>query len=134
MTITLKENNKISNSTSLVEYPSQSDRIKNVIPRLAKWYNDFECAISLRFDDNLTSHIKYVIPVLNEFNFKATFMTNPGRNNLLISYNKHKKFWENEVQLMGHRLGNHTMHHQGAKNMEEAEYEIGEPSKIIWKL
>lgn len=35
---------------------------------------------------------------------------------------------------MGHRLGNHTMHHKGAKDLTEAEYEIGEVTRLIWRL
>jgi hypothetical protein len=99
------------------------------LPKIAKWYNNYDCAISLRFDDNDESHVKFVIPLLNKYGFKATFMINPGRN-----YEKYMDFWENQVPQMGHRWGNHTWHHKGAKNPEEAEYEIGEVSKLIWKL
>ncbi len=117
-----------------VDQPVPNDLKGIIIPEIAKWYNNFDCAVSLRFDDNLDSHVKFVIPLLNQFGLKATFMTNPGRNNHFINYNRHKNFWENEAPLMGHRIGNHTMHHRGAKNVEEAEYEIGEVSKLIWKL
>jgi len=89
------------------------------LPKIAKWYNNLEYAVSLRFDDNLDSHVEYVIPVLNKFSFKATFMINPGRN-----YKKYKDFWENDLPQMGHKLGNHTWHHHGAETQEEAEYEI----------
>ena len=99
------------------------------LPEIAKWYNNYDCAISLRFDDNLESHVEYVVPLLNKYDFKATFMINPGRN-----YDEHKDFWENQLPKMGHRWGNHTWHHTGAKNPEEAEFEIGEVSKLIWKL
>jgi hypothetical protein len=99
------------------------------LPEIAKWYNNYDCAVSLRFDDNDESHIEYVIPLLNKYGFKATFMINPGRN-----YDEYKDFWENQLPQMGHRWGNHTWHHKGAKNPEEAEYEIGEVSKLIWKL
>jgi hypothetical protein len=99
------------------------------LPKIAKWYNNYDCTISLRFDDNDESHVKFVIPLLNKYGFKATFMINPGRN-----YEKYMDFWENQVPQMGHRWGNHTLHHKGAKNPEEAEYEIGEVSKLIWKL
>lgn len=101
---------------------------------IAKWFNIKKSAISLRFDDNLDSHVNFVIPQLNRYNIKATFMINPGRNNFIISYKRHRKFWEKQVPLMGHRLGNHTWNHKGAKNLKEAEYEIGEVSKLIWNL
>jgi hypothetical protein len=102
--------------------------------KIARWYDNLESAVSLRFDDNLDSHVKYVVPVLNRFNFKATFMVNPGRNNWIINYNKYKNFWENELPKMGHRLGNHTWHHKGAETLEQAEFEIAEVSKLLWKL
>ena len=100
------------------------------IPRIAKWYENRAGAISLRFDDALESHVKTVIPYLNNFNIKATFMVSPGRSN----YKRYESFWEHNVPAMGHLLGNHTMNHHGAKNMTEAEYEIGTPAKIIWRL
>jgi hypothetical protein len=99
------------------------------LPEITKWYNNYDCAISLRFDDNLDSHVEFVIPLLNKYELKGTFMINPGRN-----YEKHKEFWENKLPQMGHRWGNHTWHHKGAENPEEAEFEIGEVSKLIWKL
>ena len=104
---------------------SQADQL----PEIAKWYNNYDCAVSLRFDDNLESHVEYVIPLLNKYDFKATFMINPGRN-----FEEYKDFWENQLPKMGHRWGNHTWHHTGAENPEEAEFEIGEVSKLIWKL
>lgn len=107
---------------------------ENQLPAIAKWYNNYDCAISLRFDDNLDSHVNYVVPLLNKYNIKATFMINPGRNNLLVSYDKNKNFWEKELPQMGHSLGNHTWSHQGAENLKEADYEISSGSKLIWKL
>jgi peptidoglycan/xylan/chitin deacetylase (PgdA/CDA1 family) len=97
---------------------------------ITKWYGNKDCAISLRFDDSSTSHIEKVIPALNSYNIKATFMINPGRR----SYKKYKNVWENTVNNMGHNLGNHTWHHRGADSIEEAEFEIGAVSKLIWSL
>ncbi len=61
-------------------------------------------------------------------------MVNPGRNNFLVSYNKNKDFWEKELPQMNHKIGNHTWNHKGAENLEEADFEIGSASKLIWKL
>ncbi len=102
----------------------------NEEPYIARWLDNKDSAISLRFDDSLESHVNIVIPLLNQYDFKATFMVNPGRK----SYIHYKEFWEKKVPKMGHRLGNHTMHHKGAGTLEEAEYEIGETSRIIWDL
>jgi len=95
--------------------------------KVAKWYRNYDGAVSLRFDDNRDSHIEVVVPTLDRYGFRATFMVNPGQNN----YIKNRDFWEREVVSRGHRLGNHTMNHRGAKTLEEAEYEIGEAAKIL---
>ncbi len=98
-------------------------------PRIARWYQNYDGAVSLRFDDSLESHVRTAIPLLNDYGFRATFMVNPG----LQRYRDHRDFWERQVPAMGHRLGNHTMHHRGARTVEEAEYEIGEVSRMIWR-
>ena len=119
-------NNLIKNHSAKIVGIKEST---NTMPQIARWYNNHDCAVSLRFDDNDPSHIKFVIPQLNKYGFKGTFMVNPGRN-----YKKYKDFWEKVLPQMGHKLGNHTWHHHGAKNPKEAEFEIGEVSKLIWKL
>lgn len=95
--------------------------------KIAYWSRDYDAAVSLRFDDSLESHVRFVIPTLDRYGFKATFMVNPGRS----SYIRNRNFWEREVVPRGHRLGNHTMHHRGAKSIEEAHYEIGEAARSI---
>lgn len=100
------------------------------MPKIARWYQNKQAAVSLRFDDSRESHVKHAIPILNDYGLRATFMINPGKR----EYQKYKDFWEIELPKMGHRLGNHTLHHKGAKNLEEADYEIGEVARLIWKL
>ncbi len=102
----------------------------NEEPYIARWLDNKDAAISLRFDDSFESHVNIVIPLLNQHDFKATFMVNPMRKRHI----RYKEFWEKEVPRMGHRLGNHTMHHKGANTLEEADFEIGEVSRIIWGL
>jgi len=94
---------------------------------IGKWYGNHDCAVSLRFDDNRDSHVDAVVPILDRYGFKATFMVIPGTDR----YIKNRDFWEREVVSQGHSLGNHTMHHRGAGTLEEAEYEIGEAAKIL---
>ena len=95
--------------------------------KVAKWYRNFDGAVSLRFDDNRDSHVEVVVPTLDRYGIKATFMVNPGKDD----YVENRDFWEREVVSRGHRLGNHTMHHRGARTLEEAEYEIGEAARIL---
>lgn len=99
-------------------------------PVLSRWYMNKKAAVSLRFDDNLESHVRTVIPLLNKYDLKATFMVSPGRRSFL----KNKGFWTEKVLPMGHELGNHTMHHRGARTLEEAKFEINEASRIIRNL
>jgi len=95
--------------------------------RIGKWYRNRVCAVSLRFDDNRDSQVKVVVPTLDRYGFKATFMVNPGSKRYL----ENREFWERDVVSRGHNLGDHTMHHRGAKTLEEAEYEIGEAARIL---
>ncbi len=104
------------------------------LPYIAKWYNNKKAAVSLRFDDGLESHVKFVIPTLNKYGIPGTFMVNPERTSLISGYKSNREFWEKEVPKMRHKLGNHTMNHVGAENLEQAEYEIGEVAKLIWRL
>ena len=109
---------------------ADSEKEGPTMPYLAKWYDNKAAAVSLRFDDASETHVNTVIPILNRYGIKGTFMVNPGRR----SYQKHRDFWEIEVPKMGHRLGNHTWRHKGAKTLEEAEREIGSVSELIWGL
>jgi peptidoglycan/xylan/chitin deacetylase (PgdA/CDA1 family) len=99
------------------------------LPRVAQWYGDRTAAASLRFDDGLESHVTTVIPLLNRYGIRATFLVNPG----LDRYQEHRDFWEKQVPAMGHRLGDHTMHHRGAQDLADADYEIGEAARTIWR-
>lgn len=100
------------------------------VVRIARWYGNKEAAVSLRFDDNLESHVRAVIPMLNEFGIPGTFMVNPGK----ASFVRNKEFWTRQVPAMGHVLGNHTMNHKGAQTVEEARFEIGEAARFIREL
>jgi len=113
-----------------VIFVSTSTGEESEMPKFAKWYKNKRAAVSLRFDDSHDSHVKVAIPLLKKYGFKATFMVNPGRS----EYKRYKDFWEKEVPQMGHRLGNHTLNHKGARTIEQAEIEIGEVSKLIWRL
>lgn len=98
-------------------------------PYVARWYQDHEGAISLRFDDALESHITTAVPLLNKHGLRATFMVIPGKRR----YSVNREFWEQQLPAMGHRLGNHTMNHIGARDLQQAEYEIGEAARVVWR-
>ena len=111
-------------------HPVRGEDTGNFQIKILKWPGGKEAAVSLRFDDGLESHVRTVIPLLNAYDFSATFLVNPGKG----QFKKHKTFWTEEVPKHGHRLGNHTMNHRGASSLEQAEYEIGEPAHLIRKL
>ena len=96
-------------------------------PKIAPWYGGRDAAVSLRFDDNQESHLDKAIPIMNRFNIKGTFMVSPGRS----SFKRRQGSWLKQVPAMGHDLGNHTMHHRGAADLDEAMYEISEAAGII---
>ncbi len=87
-------------------------------------------AFSMQFDDSMETHAKFVIPELNKRGLVGTFFVNPGGG----AYQQNREVWEVVCPKFGHELANHTMNHHGAKDLEEADYEIGECSRIIWKL
>jgi len=84
----------------------------------------------MQFDDSRPSQANIIIPHLNWKGLVATFFINPGNKN----YRNTAYTWEVICPKFGHELANHTMHHKGAKDYEEAEYEIGECARHIWKI
>ncbi len=94
---------------------------------LLNWPGGKEASICLRFDDSLESHVHTVVPLLYSYNIKGTFLVNPGKKR----FRKHLKFWTSELPKQGHHLGNHTMKHRGARDLSKADYEIGEPARLI---
>jgi hypothetical protein len=98
--------------------------------RICPWYGAKKAALSLRFDDSHTTHIERALPMLNEFGFIGTFLINPG----IRAYQQYAAVWEGPVVEQGHELGDHTLHHEGARTDREAEVEIGEPAKLIHRV
>jgi hypothetical protein len=99
-------------------------------PEVMKFRDGKLGAYSMQFDDSMISQAKTAIPHLNWRGLVGTFFVNPGRSR----YQEGKYTWEVLCPKFGHELANHTMTHRGAKDYEEADYEIGESSRHIWKL
>jgi hypothetical protein len=87
-------------------------------------------AFTMVFDDSMISQADNAIPLLNARGLKGTFYLNAG----LERYAQRRETWEEVCPKFGHEFGNHTWHHQGAKDLAEADFEIGEASRHIWKL
>jgi len=87
-------------------------------------------AFSMVFDDSMLSQADTVIPLLNARGLVGTFFVNPGSER----YQQRRETWEVICPRFGHELANHTWKHEGAKDLAEADFEIGESSRHIWKL
>ena len=95
--------------------------------RIAKWKDDRKAVFLIMFDDSCPSHWQIAIPALVARNLVATFYINPGK----AEYSKFKGKWENEIWKTGMVYGDHTMTHQGVKDLENADWEIGACAKVI---
>jgi hypothetical protein len=79
-----------------------------------------------------------IIPIMNDYGFRGTFMVNPGghppNSRRRSAFEDHRAEW-GAVAIRGdHEFANHTMNHRGALDDESMEYEIGEAAKAIWEL
>jgi len=98
--------------------------------KVAKWKDDRTAAFLLMFDDGWPSHWQVAIPALVERGMVGTFYINPEKG----EYKKFEKKWTEEIPATGMVYGNHTMTHQGVKDMENAEYEVGACAEYIRKV
>ena len=76
------------------------------------WPDDCLGAVSLTFDDGRASQLQRAIPILAEFDLRATFYLNPKGDDWLTALAP----WR-EIARTGHEIGNHTIGHpmlQGA--------------------
>lgn len=70
------------------------------------WPNGCLCAISLTFDDGLSSQLRYAVPLLNKYGLHGTFYVCPGGN----EWKDRITPWRDVTQL-GHEIGNHSVSH-----------------------
>lgn len=98
--------------------------------RVAKWKDDRKAAFLLMFDDSWPSHVQVAAPELVKRGFVATFYINPGKG----EYLKFATDWQEKLWKQGMVYGNHTMTHKGVKDLENAEWEIGECVRIIREM
>jgi hypothetical protein len=97
---------------------------------IAKWRDGKTAAVGLAFDDSLWSHVDYVIPMLVKKGLVGSFWVNPGTNR----YGYGIETWEDRAWDLGMELCSHTMNQTGAQSYEEADYEIGECTRILRAL
>ncbi len=86
--------------------PHDTGRIYAVMSASAiAWPQGQRAAMSLTFDDGLSSQLKTALPLLNQHAIAGTFYVNPRSD-----YETQLAPWQNAV-AQGHELGNHTVTH-----------------------
>src|SRR5262249_19499585 len=65
----------------------------------------------------------------------GTWWVNTGRGHKELGFDfiDDQAYWAAAVKA-GHDLANHTLHHTGARDANDAEWEIGENARRIWKI
>ncbi len=97
---------------------------------VARWKDDKTAAFLIMFDDGWPSHWQVAIPELAKRGMAATYYVVPKKG----EYEKFEKTWIEAAKSELVVLGDHTMTHQGVKDLENGDYEIGECANYIRKL
>jgi len=71
-----------------------------------QWPDSHQGAISLTFDDGLTSQLRVAVPLLNEYGLHGTFYVPPGGDD----WKDRLAPWH-EAAKSGHEIGNHSLSH-----------------------
>ena len=87
-------------------------------------------AIIITFDDGMLSQFTYAKPILDKYNFKATFYI------ICNSVDKENRLNWNNIQTLeeeGHEIGSHSMNHKklGKLSEENMKYEIFESKRCL---
>jgi peptidoglycan/xylan/chitin deacetylase (PgdA/CDA1 family) len=87
-------------------------------------------AIIITFDDGMLSQFTYAKPILDKYNFKATFYI------ICNSVDKENRMNWNNIQILeeeGHEIGSHSMNHKklGKLSEENMKYEIIESKRCL---
>src|ERR1700675_1999635 len=79
-------------------------------------WNNHPAAVSLTFDDSRPVHLDVVVPELNKRHLRATFF-------LIVSKTTRLDEWR-KVQSQGHEIGNHSVTHEHAADLNKAGEEL----------
>jgi peptidoglycan/xylan/chitin deacetylase (PgdA/CDA1 family) len=87
-------------------------------------------AAIITFDDGMLSQYTYAKPILDKYNFKATFYI------ICNKVDKENRMNWNDIHILeeeGHEIGSHSMNHKRLSKLseEEIEYEIIESKKCL---
>jgi len=101
---------------------------------ICRWKNGATGAYSIGGDDNLNSQLDYALPAMTARGIYGTWWVNPARggaDDVGMCWISRRAEWEAAARA-GHNFGNHSLHHTGAKDFAEADYEIRETAHAIW--
>lgn len=79
-------------------------------------WNNHAAALSLTFDDSRAVHLDVAVPELNQRHLRATFF-------LIVSKTTRIDDWR-RVQSQGHEIGNHSVSHEHAADLNQAGNEL----------
>lgn len=77
---------------------------------ICPWPEACQAAVSLTFDDGVSSQLQYAVPILNRHDLQGTFYINPGED-----YREIFAAWK-DVPRSGHEIGNHSVGHPCSAN------------------
>jgi peptidoglycan-N-acetylglucosamine deacetylase len=90
---------------------------------MSYWPKNKQGAISITFDDGMTSQLEIALPALNERGLQATFYLNPSGSE---EDSGHGQGWHENLEKwipasrLGHEIGNHSLTHPCSLNINEA--------------
>lgn len=97
---------------------------------VAVWKHNTRGAFTMSFDDSMETHVSVAMPAIIQRGLVGTWFINPG----LARHRKHSKVWGIDGPKNGQEYANHTWEHKGAKDYQEADYQIGASARYIWAL
>lgn len=97
---------------------------------VARWKYNTRGAFTMCFDDSMDTHAGKAMPAIIERGLVGTWFINPG----MSRHRDNVKVWESAGPQSGQEYANHTWTHAGVKDMEDADFQIGECARYIWKL
>lgn len=94
--------------------------------RVARFKGDREAALSFTLDDGWEDNATLAAPLFDRYGIHATFFLVPGRIPLddrekpTHDYGKIPWARWKQIAQAGHEIGNHTLHHQGLRKLDDA--------------
>ena len=104
---------------------------------------DKPALVSLTFDDGLRCQFERALPILNQYNFPATFFLTANRDSTHEPWYGHSNDWwkidwrEDDISMLkkvtlaGHEIGSHSVTHNLNKMSKQPDIEARESKQLI---